>query len=124
MIDLIDSTTSDLMSAVSTSACSASVRTARSTATCALSDLGLNSRFSRLSKSVTGAASGNDVVCCWTLGSAMTTSPLVSNARWPLRGRHVFGLGRRRQRLQQRRVLQQLADQLLGSALAVHVGDE
>src|SRR5512145_836445 len=111
MIFSIVRTASSLTTLVSASACSASVRTARCTASFASSDFGLNSFFSRAENSSTSAAAG----ACSPAArvSFAMISPLLS-----------FRFRRLPQRLQELRVLQDLLDQALGAGLAVHVGEQ
>src|SRR6185503_17993364 len=111
MIFSIVLVTSSLTTLVSASACCASVRTARCTASFASSDFGLNSRFSSAENSSASAATG----ACWPawVSVAMVVSPLLRL--------FVGRLGRLPERLEQLRVLQDLLDQALGAGLAVHV---
>src|SRR5258708_3545900 len=118
MIASIDLTTSPLISLVCESACSASVRTARSTASFASSVFGLNSCFSRRSNSLDSSAPAG--ACCSDFVSAITVlrSPqrlLRRFVLWFLCG----GKG-----LQEGGILQQLAVEILRSALAVHVRNQ
>src|SRR3954468_6480666 len=104
MIFSIVRTASSLTRLVSASACLASVRTARCTASFASSDLGLNSFLSRTENSSSSAAAG----ACWPAAwvSFAMISPLLS-----------FRLRRLAQRLQELRVLQRLLDQVLCAGL-------
>src|SRR5262245_15666693 len=115
----IDLTTSAPMSRVWESACSARVRTARSTASFASSVFGLNSLVRRASKSPTSTApvAGGS---CKGFGSAIAVLHSVHG----LGGGLVLRLGGCRQRLEESGILQQPADKLLGPGLAVHVGDQ
>src|SRR3954447_6359349 len=99
---------SSLTTLVSLSACCASVRTARCTASFASSDFGLNSRLSSAENSSSSANAGACWAAAW-VSFAMVMSPLLS-----------LGLGRLAQRFKQLRVLQHLLDQVLGTGLAVH----
>src|SRR5258705_11004158 len=121
MMASIDLTTSLPMSEVCASACSASVRTARSTASLASSVFGLNSLRRSESKSVTPTAA---VVAC--ADSCCGFVSAISLLHWSVHGLHRLGAGvaRRRERLQERGVLQELRDEVLGAALAVHVRDQ
>src|SRR5262245_58913199 len=120
MIAAMDLVTSELMSFVWDSACSARVRTALSTASFASSVFGLNSFFRSESKSVASAAPIADVVSCWDFGSAI--SVLRSMASASLRRGLFMRVLLRRKRLKKRRILQQLAHELFCPALAIHVG--
>src|SRR5688500_3257336 len=121
MIASIDLTTSLLINFVCASACSASVRTARSTASLASSVFGLNSFFRRKSNSLASRVPVADCGSCWDFCSAIT---VLRSVRQRLRRRFILRLLRGRQRLQEGRILQQLAHQILGPALAVHVRDQ
>src|SRR5690242_8356665 len=116
MMALIVLTTSFETTTELSSACAASVLTALWMASCAWSDLGLNSLLRRAPKSLNSwpCASG------WASVFASDMGLLLRSGR-RLR---VLGFRRRRDGLEQRRVGQHLADQLLRAALAVHVGDE
>src|SRR5574340_1059521 len=104
-------------------ACCARVCTACSTALRASSLLGLNSFCSSDARSLPSRVTEANaelvwvsamgilrVVCAWIAGSGAAGL--------------VGGLGGAGQRPQQRRIGEHLRDQLLGAALAVHVGDE
>src|SRR5688572_19721511 len=104
MIFSIVLTASSLTTVVSESACCASVRTARWTASLASSDLGLNSRVSSAENSSSCASAG----ACWAawVSFAMAMLPLLLR---------VGRLRRLPERLQQFRILQHLLDELLGA---------
>src|SRR5688572_10232429 len=121
MIASIDLTTSPLISFVCESACSASVRTARSTASLASSVLGLNSFFRSESKSPASTAPSACVASCWGFGSAMS---VLRSGHYRQSGRLFLRILRGRQGLEQRRILQQLTDEVLGPALAIHIRNE
>ena len=121
MIASIDLTTSLPMSFVCDSACSASVRTARSTASLASSVFGLNSFLSSESNSVTATTS----VPASAAGSVILHQPwLFSTRSQGLGGLTLTGFLGGRQRLQEGGILQQFADQIFCAALAIHVGDQ
>src|SRR5690349_23022766 len=118
MIFSIVLTASSLTSVVSSSACCASVRTARCTASFASSDFGLNSRLRSAENSSSSAATGAGCCCAgrFSLGVDMD---------FPFRYRLLDRrLGRLAERFQELRILQHLLDQALGPGLAVHVGDQ
>src|SRR6185295_10941151 len=121
MIASIDLTTSVPISFVCESACSASVRTARSTASFASSVFGLNSFLRRESNSVTSTAPVSAWGSCWDLGSAMALLRSRAHATQLFLVLRILG---RRQRLQERRVLQELGNQVLRPGLPVHVGNQ
>src|SRR5258705_2293427 len=118
MIASIDLTTSVPISFVCESACSARVLTARSTASFASSVFGLNSFLSRESNSVTSTAPLSACGSCWDLGSAI--SVLRSWVHAMSRTALLLRDFRRGQGLQERRILQLLADQILCSRLPLH----
>src|SRR5678815_2028232 len=104
------------MSVVCDSACWARVWTAASTAERASSDLGLNSFFSNLAKSLPSSVTPSNeglAACC----SAMDVLRAGGSGL-------LGGLGRGTHALQQRGVVQHFGDQLFRARLAVHVGDE
>src|ERR1041384_1129609 len=101
-----------LTTLVSESACSASVRPARCTASLASSDFGLNSFFSRAENSSSSAAAGASRPAIW-VSFAMVMASLLG-----------VRLRRLAERLQELRILQRLLDQVLGAGLAVHVGQQ
>src|SRR5262245_23155930 len=111
MMASIDLTTSGLINLVCANACSARVRTACWTASLASSVFGLNSLRRSASSSVASTAPVADSVISCDLVSAMTVLRSVVQR---LRRARVLSLLGRCQRLQERRVLQQLADKLLG----------
>src|SRR5678816_4893041 len=101
------------------SACCASVRTACSTADLASSDFGLNSFLSSEANSLPWYSIPCSAEAGLTASSAMVWSPLCVGL-----GAGGVRLARIGQRLEQRLVLDDLGDQLLGAGLAVHVGDQ
>src|ERR1700754_135122 len=124
IIASIELTTSVLTSLVCDSACCASVSTAFSTADFASLLFGLNSFFSSDAKSppwystpVSAEPSapwvGSAMVCVLRAGCEATRCRLCS----------AFGLLRRGQRVEQRRIGEHLGEQFLRAGLAVHVGD-
>src|SRR5664279_5439011 len=113
-------TASPLMMLVLASACCASVCTACSTAVLASSVLGLNSFLSSAAKSLPSSvmpASAEPCLSC----SAIRVAPVRGDL---CEDRSLLRLGFGCQRAEQRRIGQDLGDELLGSSLAVHVGDE
>src|SRR6185503_17523808 len=114
-----DLTTSLLINFVCESACSASVRTARSTASLASSVLGLNSFFRSESKSLASTAPMADVTSCWVFGSAMTVLRYGFSS-----GSGFARILRRGKRLQEGWILQELGHQLLRPGLAIHIGNQ
>src|SRR5262245_41853986 len=121
MIASIDLMTSPPISVVCDSACSASVRTARSTASLASSVFGLNSFRNSESKSLASTAAMADACSCCAFGSAMA---VLRTGFRSGPGRLACRVLRRGERLQQRGILQEPGDQLLRPGLAVHIRDQ
>src|SRR4051794_25043750 len=109
IIDSMVLTTSLETSFTPARACSASVLTAASTSSRARSVWGLNSFFSSEVNSLASMVAPS-AACACSFASAMALLALSA-----------FGLRGGGQRLEQRRVLEDLGHQLFGAALAVHV---
>src|SRR5438045_4006123 len=123
MMSSIVLTTSLPMSLVCDSACCASVCTATSTALFASSVFGLNSFCSRLARSLPSTVTPASADVLWV--SAMEISPVMRGEGGDRAGSGlVGGLRGLGQRAEQRRVGEQLGQQVFGARLAVHVRDE
>src|SRR5215469_16138805 len=120
MMASIDLVASGLINFVCARACAASVRTASSTADFASSVFGLNSFCRSCVNSVPSTSTASACATCSCVSAMGISCRFCGRCRSSLLGRLCACC----QRLQQCRVLQNFADELLRARLAIHVSDQ